>query len=211
MSVGVTSAIVLAAGSSRRLGHPKQTLALGPTTVLGATLDVVRSSALDQRIVTLGGAGAEVRATVDLDGVDVVQVDDHGHGCAASIVAAVDRVDPDAEGFVLLLGDQPGMDPAVIETLISFVGKQPTPPDAVITRYDDGLGHPMWLGRRCFDDLRTLHGDKAVWKLLESGKVEVLEHPTPGRTMPLDVDTWDDYLALCKAEGVEPTAPAPVR
>ena len=207
----MTSAVVLAAGSSRRLGHPKQTLAFGPITVLGATLDVVRSSALDQRIVTLGGAGAEVRATVDLGGFDVVEVEDHGEGCAASIVAAVDRVDPEAEGFVLLLGDQPGMDPAVIESLIAFVGERPTPPDAVITRYDDGLGHPMWLGRRCFGDLRELHGDKAVWKLLESGKVEVLDHPVPARIIPLDVDTWDDYLALCRAEGVEPTSPAPVR
>ena len=210
MTPGVTSAIVLAAGSSRRLGRPKQTLAFGPTTVLGATLDIVRSATIDQRIVTLGGAGAEVRATVDLDGFDVVEVEDHGQGCAASIVAAVDRVDPDADGFVLLLGDQPNLRPTVIEALIAFVADQPAAPDAVITRYDNGLGHPMWLGRRCFDDLRQLHGDKAVWKLLESGKVDVLEYRAADRIIPLDVDTWEDYLTLCRAAGVQPAAPVPV-
>ena len=59
----------------------------------------------------------------------------------------------------------------------------------------------MWLGRRCFGDLRLLHGDKGVWKLLESGTAAVRELPRVGRTVPLDVDTWDDYLALCRAAG----------
>jgi molybdenum cofactor cytidylyltransferase len=201
MSVTV---VVLAAGSSRRLGRPKQTLAFGATTVLGATLEQVRAAPVDQRVVTVGGAAADVRATVDLEGFDVVEVADHGQGCSASIVAAVDRVDPSAAGFVLVLGDQPRIDPDAIAAVATYVAGQPTSPDAVITRYDDGLGHPMWLDRRCFDDLRSLHGDKAVWKLLESGTVDVHELARTGRTVPLDVDTWDDYLTLCRDAGHEP-------
>jgi len=50
------SAVVLAAGSSRRLGQPKQTLPFRDTTLLGATLDVVRAADVDQALVTLGGA-----------------------------------------------------------------------------------------------------------------------------------------------------------
>lgn len=198
------SIVVLAAGSSRRLGRPKQTLAYRDTTVLGATLEVVRGAPADQRIVTLGGAATEVRTSVDLDGYDVVEVEDHQQGCSASIVAAVELIDPAAEGFVLLLGDQPGIHPDDIAALAAFVEAQPTAPDAVITRYDDGLGHPVWLARRCFGDLRLLHGDKGVWKLLESGTVEVRELTLPDRTVPLDVDTWDDYLALCRAADWEP-------
>jgi molybdenum cofactor cytidylyltransferase len=203
MSVTV---VVLAAGSSRRLGRPKQTLAFGPTTVLGATLDRVRAAPVDQRVVTIGGAAAGVRAQVDLDEFDVVEVADHGQGCSASIVAAVDRVDRSAAGFVLVLGDQPRIEPDAIAAIATYVAEQPTSPDAVITRYDDGLGHPMWLGRRCFDDLRSLHGDKAVWKLLESGTIDVHELARDGHTVPLDVDTWDDYRTLCRAEGHEPVA-----
>jgi molybdenum cofactor cytidylyltransferase len=195
--------VVLAAGSSRRLGRPKQTLALGDTTLLGATLDGVRAVHVDQRIVTIGGAAGAVREAVTLDGFDIVEVQDHGQGCSASIVAAVDRVDPSAEGFVLLLGDQPGIDPDDLVALTSFVREQSPAPDAVVTRYDDGLGHPMWLSRRCFADLRLLHGDKGVWKLLESGQLDVHELARPGRTVPLDVDTWDEYAELCRATGVD--------
>jgi molybdenum cofactor cytidylyltransferase len=200
------SVVVLAAGSSRRLGRPKQTLALGTTTVLGATLDQVRGAPVDQRVVTLGGASAEVRATVDLDGFDVVEVPDHGQGCSASVSAAVDIVDPSAAGLVLVLGDQPHIDPDAIAVVAAHGADQPDSPDAVITRYDDGPGHPLWLSRRCFDDLRSLQGDKAVWKLLESGTIDVHELARPGHTVPLDVDTWDDYRAVCRAAGLEPAA-----
>lgn len=189
------SAVVLAAGSSRRLGRPKQTLPLGDTTVLGATLDVVRSAGVDQAVVTLGGAADQVRDAVGLDGFEVVEVEDHGQGCAASIAAAVDRIDPAADGFVLLLGDQPGVDPGQISALADR-GAGPDAPAAVLTRYDDGPGHPLWLSRRLFADLQGLHGDKAVWKLLDSGGLDVVELALPGRTVPLDVDTWDDYEAL---------------
>jgi len=198
--------VVLAAGSSRRLGRPKQTLALGDTTLLGATLDMVRAAPVDQRIVTLGGAAAEVREAVDLHGFDVVEVDDHQQGCSASIVAAVDRIDPSAGGFVLLLGDQPGIDPDDVSALASFVENQAAGADAVVTRYDDGVGHPMWFARQRFADLRLLHGDKGVWKLLESGALDVHELVRPGRTVPPDVDTWDDYVALGGTRASEPAS-----
>lgn len=193
------SAVVLAAGSSRRLGRPKQTLPFRDTTLLGATLEVVGASGVDQALVTLGGAAPQVRAAVDLDGFEVVEVEDHGQGCAASIVAAVDRVDPAADGFVLLLGDQPGVDAGQIRALAAFAAENEPVPDAVLTRYDDGPGHPLWLSRARFADLRRLHGDKAVWKLLDSGDLDVRELALPGRTVPPDVDTWDDYEALCRA------------
>jgi molybdenum cofactor cytidylyltransferase len=192
------SAVVLAAGSSRRLGRPKQTLPFRDTTLLGATLDVIRAARVDQAIVTLGGAAREVRAAVDLDGFDVVEVEDHGQGCAASIVAAVDRIDPAADGFVLLLGDQPGVDPDQIRSLGDFGTGPASRSDAVVTRYDDGPGHPLWLSQARFGDLRRLRGDKAVWKLLDSGDLDVEELALTGRTVPLDVDTWDAYDALCR-------------
>ena len=67
-------------------------------------------------------------------------------------------------------------------------------------RYDDGRGHPFAFGRAMFDELRTLHGDKAVWKLLDERSGEVAEVRVPG-TVPPDVDTWADYEAVVAASG----------
>ena len=64
-----------------------------------------------------------------------------------------------------------------------------------VCRYADGLGHPFWLGRAVFDELRGLHGDKAVWKLMDARADEAVRADVAG-TVPRDVDTWEDYQAL---------------
>ncbi|MBY0388566.1 nucleotidyltransferase family protein [Mycobacterium pseudokansasii] len=183
--------VVLAAGSSRRLGTPKQLLPYRDTTLLGATLDVARRAGFDQVIVTLGNGAEQVRDTVPLAGVDVVVTDDHGAGCSASLREALQRVAPQAAGIVLMLGDQPGVDPT---TLRQMATRGPAA-EIMVCRYADGVGHPFWLARTIFGELTQLHGDKGVWKLMESGRHQVRELRVDG-PMPLDVDTWDDYQRL---------------
>ncbi len=183
--------VVLAAGASRRLGTPKQLLPLGDTTVLGATMEVVRSCAFDQVIVTLGEIARAVREAVNLDDVDVVVSDDDGSGCSSSLRSALVRVDPRADGIVLMLGDQAGV---AREAVASLIDRGVGAPIAVC-RYNDGIGHPFWLARGVFAELAALHGDKGVWRLIESDRFAVRHIPTDG-VVPLDVDTWDDYRRL---------------
>lgn len=186
------SAVVLAAGSSRRLGQPKQLLEYRGSTLLDVTLSNVRSFGFDQVIVALGGAASQVREQVDLAGCDIVDSVDYTDGCSSSIVSALSAIDPDSAGFLLFLGDQPHVDREAVESLL--VASQPDV-DMAVVEYLDGPGHPFWFARSMFGALSELHGDKAVWKLLESGKFKVgrarVERPTP-----LDVDTWRDYQAL---------------
>jgi molybdenum cofactor cytidylyltransferase len=194
MTARRVTGVVLAAGGSRRLGAPKQLLPYRDTTVLGATLDVARSAGFDQLIVTLGGAAHGVRDAVPLDGADVVAVEDFGTGCSASLRAALARVLPQAAGLVLMLGDQPCVDPATVRRLAT----EGPSSDIMVCRYADGIGHPFWFGRNVFGELHQLHGDKGVWKLIESGRHPVHELAVDG-PVPLDVDTWDDYRRLLES------------
>lgn len=189
MTVPSVTGVVLAAGASRRLGRPKQVLPYRDTTVLGATLDVARACGFGQLIVTLGGAAQLVRDQVPLDGIDVVAVDDFGTGCSASLRVALDAVEPDSAGIVLMLGDQPGVDPVDVRHICTGEA------DIMVCRYADGVGHPFWFSRNIFGELSRLHGDKGVWKLIESGRYPVGELPID-RPVPLDVDTWEDYQRL---------------
>jgi molybdenum cofactor cytidylyltransferase len=191
MTESRVTGVVLAAGGSSRLGRPKQLLPLGQTTVLGATLNLARGCPFDQIIVTLGGAADAVRDAVALDGVDVVIADDYGTGCSSSLRTALARVDPRADGIVLMLGDQPGVARSTVRRLIAARHRAPI----VVCRYWNGVGHPFWLSRAVFGELEHLHGDKGVWKLIESGRFDVHEVPIDD-TVPLDVDTWDDYQRL---------------
>ncbi|MFV1989677.1 MAG: NTP transferase domain-containing protein [Acidimicrobiales bacterium] len=183
--------LVLAAGSSRRLGQPKQTLDYRGSTLLDATLTMAKSCGFGQLIVTLGGASDDVRTKVDLSGLTVVENPDSSSGCSSSIAAALAAVDTRAQGIVLLLGDQPGILTQTVEALIANSWDSPLG----VCRYRAGRGHPFWFHHELFAELSQLHGDKAVWKLLESGAYPVRETKVDAE-VPLDVDTWEDYEAL---------------
>jgi molybdenum cofactor cytidylyltransferase len=207
--MGVTG-LVLAAGGSMRLGEAKQLLPYRGRTLLDATLEMARSCGFEQLLVTLGGSAEAVREKVDLRGTDIVENRAFSSGCGSSISAAVGATDARADGLVLLLGDQPGVRATDVRRLIREAAGSPIG----VCRYHDTvplerssgtvswsgtLGHPFWFRRDVFADLATLHGDKAVWKLLHSGAYPVTEVTVDG-PVPVDVDTRADYDRLLAAD-----------
>ncbi|MDX6537291.1 MAG: molybdenum cofactor cytidylyltransferase [Gaiellales bacterium] len=188
---GFVAGLVLAAGGSSRLGRPKQTLPYRDTTLLGHVLDCAGACGFDQLVVALGGGADEVRAQVDLTGLTVVENPSYGGGCSSSIAAALPALDGRCDTLVLMLGDQPGVGPTAVRTLLARHGQAPL----AVCRYQDGRGHPFAFRRELFPELAGLQGDKAVWKLLDRLGDDVAEVQVPGRVPP-DVDTWEDYEAL---------------
>lgn len=183
------TALVLAAGGSSRLGRPKQLLPLGDATLLDATLSVVRRCGFGQVVVALGSAADEVAATVDLAGLEVVRNPGFGAGCSSSVAAALPVIAPLSEGVVMMLGDQPEVSPAAVAAIAAVDA------DLAVCRYADGLGHPFWLGRALFGELADLHGDKAVWRLVDAAGPSLVTVEVDGH-VPADVDTEADYEAL---------------
>ncbi len=189
---------VLAAGGSRRLGEPKQLLRYGSATLLDHVLGTARACGFDQLVVALGGSSDRVRREVDLSGATVVENPEFGGGCSSSIAAGLGAVDPRADALVLMLGDQPGVTPETVRALLA--GRGARTPMAVCV-YDDGRGHPLAFGRDMFGALGELHGDKAVWKLMDRLGDEVVEVRVSG-PIPRDVDTREDYEAVLAAAGL---------
>jgi molybdenum cofactor cytidylyltransferase len=203
--------VLLGAGSSRRLGRPKQTLPLGDTTVLGWTLRDAESSALDRVCVVLGGAADDAARAIQPSRATVVYNAAHGSGCASSLLAGLDYAG-DCAAIMMLLGDMPGVDAAIIDRALAAWRADPS--WAAVTAYEDDLGHPFVFSAEAFPALRALHGDKAVWKLVDGEPDTLVRRVRVHSPRPLDVDTWDDYLAVCRRLGVEPDAdvlPAGVR
>jgi molybdenum cofactor cytidylyltransferase len=186
--------IVLGAGGSQRLGRPKQTLPLGDTTLLGHVLREAEASALERVVLVVGGAADEALASVEPKRAIVARNDSYGTGCASSLLAGLDAAG-DAEAVMLLLGDMPGVGAATIDEFIAAWERER--PWAAVTSYRGTRGHPFAFAQTAFEDLRALHGDKAVWKLIEQHPAKVLDVPID-RALPRDVDTWDDYEAVLR-------------
>jgi molybdenum cofactor cytidylyltransferase len=194
--------IVLGAGSSRRLGRPKQSLPLGDTTLLGQVVRNVDSSSLDRVVLVVGGAAEEALAELPPSRAEIAHNDAYGEGCASSLLAGLDAAEH-CDAVMLLLGDMPGVDASVIDAVRAGWGAER--PWGLVASYGGGLGHPFVFSAAAFPTLRGLHGDKAVWKLVE-GRPEQVMKLRIERPLPRDVDTWDDYEAVLRELGVAPAA-----
>jgi len=184
--------IVLGAGSSRRLGRPKQTLPLGDTTVLGWVVRDAERSSLTRVVVVVPPEMTSAVPGLGHGRSQLVAPAAQADGCSASLRAGLEAAG-DAEPVMLLLGDMPGVDPAVIDAVAA--AWQRDRPWASVTNYDDGPGHPFVFSPAALPALAALHGDKGVWKLLDRHPEQIARIPVP-RPRPADVDTQDDYATV---------------
>lgn len=191
--------VVLGAGRSSRFGTPKQLLPFGDTTLLGQAVRNANGSVLDRVVVVLGRASGELHVSVDFGRAEVVENTAYGTGCASSLLAGLDAAGEDCEAIALLLGDQPGVRSEFIDQVIATWRQKR--PWAAVTAYNTSphspaLGHPFVFAREAFGELRGLHGDKAVWRLIEANPERVSRVGLEA-ALPPDVDTPEDYdLAL---------------
>lgn len=187
--------IVLAAGRSARLGRPKQLLPLAGEPLLRQTLRHILASTLDEVFVVLGHEAEAVSAAIAGLPVRIVLNPDAALGQSTSVRAGLDALPSSTEAAVFLLGDQPGVDPGVIDALIAAWHDTGAP--VIAPRYVTGLGNPVLFDRRVFPELHTLQGDTGARPILRaheaSGELHTVSIAEP---VPQDVDTEEDYAAL---------------
>ncbi len=194
---GFVSGLVLAAGTSSRLGEKtKQLLPWRGTTLLGWVIRQAEISPLDEVVVVIGHDAEEVRRSVALKRARFVEARDFHQGCTASIRAGLEGLDPKAEAAVLILGDQPGIESRTIAAMVEGWQQMQTP--VLRVSYRGRSGHPILFATALFDHLKALHGDKGVWKLLEAHPEWVREVEI-NRPFPGDINAWEDYAKLTSA------------
>lgn len=194
------SGLVLGAGASTRLGEPKQLLPYRGTTLLEWVVGQARrAEGIDEVVVVLGRAADEVRKRVDFGGAKVVDNPVFGEGCASSYRAGIGAIDSKSDAIMILLGDQPGVGPEIIDR-VAKVFRQGSD-QIVLASYQGRKGHPMLFARPLFDKLVELHGDKAAWKLVDANP-DLLGLAELDIPYPEDINTPEDVARLTGARQV---------
>jgi molybdenum cofactor cytidylyltransferase len=184
------SGLVLGAGASSRFGRPKQLLPFKGATLLGWVIDQAgRATGLDEVIVVLGRAADEIREKVDFVNAKVVENPVFREGCASSYRAGIEALDPRSDAIMIILGDQPGVDPETITQVAEEWRRGDG--QIALASYRGRKGHPMLFARPLFEQLVGLHGDKAAWKLVDANPGLVRIIPLD-REFPDDIDTPED-------------------
>ena len=190
-----SAGLILAAGSSRRMGRPKQLLPVGGRPLLETVVAAANASSLDEVVVVLGGSALEIREGVDLGRARVVYNPGHDEGLGSSIRVGLASLDGSVDRAMVILGDQPAVSAELFDRLLDLQASSGLPSAAL--RFGDLLHPPVVLDRSLFGDLNSLEGDVGCRAVIR-GKPELVA-ALPAETNgnhPIDIDTIDDYERL---------------
>jgi molybdenum cofactor cytidylyltransferase len=190
------AAIIVAAGSSSRLGQPKQLILIEGEPLLQRAIRIATDAGASPVVVVLGAHRGLIESQVDLRNVAIVINDDWQEGLASSVragVAAVERDAPQASGLLLMTCDQPRVSAEHLRKMINaFSGI--TEETAIASIYAAARGIPAIFPRSAVVDLCALHGDKGARGLLAKSRWPVIEVPLEGGE--IDIDRPEDLADL---------------
>lgn len=176
------SAVVLAAGVSRRFGKADKLQAdFEDKSVLRHVLDGLAGLELGEVLVV-------VRAP--MEGMNYIVNPRPEAGMGHSLALGVAALKP-CDGAFIVLADMPLIVPDLYREMAGALPGH----DIVIPVHDGQTGHPVLFSSVCFDDLRRLSGDQGGRDLLRSGHYRV-RHIEAGGFILADIDTPEDLTRL---------------
>jgi molybdenum cofactor cytidylyltransferase len=190
------SAILLAAGESKRMGKPKLLLPIGNGTVLGKTADALLSSQADEVIVVLGANAQEMKKAIAGKPVKIVFNPDYRQGMSTSLIAGLKQVSARAKRIMVALSDQPLIEKRIYNRLIeeSFnSGKGITAPT-----YQAKRGNPIIFAISYKEELLQLKGDVGGREILRRHPDDILEVAVDSESVIININTMDEYYAHLK-------------
>lgn len=183
--------VVLAAGSSARLGKPKQLIRIGGESLLRRTVRAALEAGCAPAIVVLGSEAERMRG--ELAGLAAIPVVNEGwaEGMGSSLrrgMEALGAGEAEPDGVVLLVCDQPGL---TAEHLRGLMDRHVAEGKGITASgYGGKAGVPAVFSRELFAELLTVEGDRGAREVIRrhGGEVGVVEWPAG----ELDVDRPED-------------------
>jgi molybdenum cofactor cytidylyltransferase len=189
-------AILLAAGAARRMGGRDKLLEpVAGRPILRAVAEAARASQADRVIAVLAPGAEARRAALEGLALDIVEAPDWAEGMAASLRAGLASVSTEAEAVVILLADMPEVTAGHIDRLIAAFDPEEGREICRAVSASGVPGHPVLFGRRFFESLAQLTGDRGARDLLRDAPDFVTDVPTPGEGAAVDLDTPEDWAA----------------
>lgn len=187
-SGGRVAGVVLAAGSSSRMGSNKLLIELAGEPIVRRSVRRALEAGLDPVIAVLGFEPERVSAALEGLAVTRVVAPDHATGMHASLHAGITQVPADCSGAVLVLADMPLVTAAMLAAVVARYRRGAEP--LVISRYGGTLAPPTLYARALFPALLAVRdgGGRSVVREHRS-EAAVLEWPS---ALLADLDRAED-------------------
>ena len=178
------SAIILAAGSSKRFGKQKlcEKLPSG-NTVLGETIFRVERAVSEVRIIT----NANVYASINGENGRLKVCPEAHLGMGLTLAYGIKLVQS-GNACVVCLADMP----FVKTTTYQALAKSLTASNIVVPVFDGKQGNPVGFGKRYFKNLMMLNGDSGGRSLLQTHADAIQRIEVDDPAILYDIDTPED-------------------
>ena len=184
--------IVLAAGSSSRLGKPKQLVKFQNKTLLQNTMSAAEDLKFSAKMLVLGANAEEIEKSLSKGDFVIIYNNLWEEGMASSIREGIRNLPKDTEHAIIMVCDQPLVEPAILTKLIERQLRTKT--DATFSEYAGNIGVPAIFSKTVFSELAQLKGDQGARKLIAQNK---LDYKTiQFESGVFDVDTEADVQRL---------------
>jgi molybdenum cofactor cytidylyltransferase len=209
------TAIVLAAGESRRMGTLKPLLPFGSGSVIEQVVRSLSASPIHDLLVVVGHRGDEIAEHLgrwalgvgrwELDGPNaqcptpnasslrVIPNPDYARGMLSSVQEGVAAADPATTLFLIALADQPSIPRALVAHLITVFEERR--PGLLIPTFSGRRGHPLLIDARYRDEIAALDPDLGLRELLQRHPDDLLHLPVEVEAVVRDMDTPEEYQA----------------
>jgi len=188
------SAVLLAAGRSRRMGRFKPLLPFGDQTVIQTCINHIRAAGIIEIVLVLGHRAKDIQD--HLKECDLTFACNHEpeSPMSASISVGVSALSPNARSTLIALVDHPAVPPSVLTQLIAEW--QSDRGRLIQPEYQGHGGHPVLIDLEYRAELLNLNPQRGLRSLIEAHWAQVRRVPTDSPYVARDMDTWEDYLRL---------------
>ncbi len=185
-------ALILAAGSSSRMGKPKQFLKIDNETLVRKAVNVALSAGAAESIVITGLDHELIKK--DLHGLPIqVIVNPHSEmGMGSSIKYAVNyimKTFKELDGIMIMVCDQPLLSLAHLSKIISEHKNTQGP--IVASFYSGKNGVPVFFHRTMYEKLLTIKDQQGARNVIDQNPTLVKSIDFPEGA--IDLDTPEDY------------------
>ncbi|GAA3783328.1 nucleotidyltransferase family protein [Flavobacterium ginsengiterrae] len=187
-----TGIIILAAGSSSRLGRPKQLLQYNESTLLKNTVTEALKVPNSFVIVVTGSNKEIIEKELDSYSISICFNPEWETGMASSIAKGIQELNSENTQCILAVCDQPFVNASVFENLINESKKSGK--RIAASSYSETLGTPVLFHQKYFEELRDLKGNEGAKKLITNYSEDVIS--VPFEKGNIDIDTEEDYLKV---------------
>jgi molybdenum cofactor cytidylyltransferase len=184
--------ILLAAGSSSRMGKPKQMLNVNGTTLLQLAVSSSLSSQISSIVVVLGANAIEHQSVLNNLPITTVVNSDWSKGMGSSLKVGLRKaisVFPDMQAAMILVCDQPRLTSDHINTMARTFNQ--SKPIAIASQYNGTVGVPAIFDRSLFSRLLLIEDKAGARDVLRKLEKELITVPFAGGE--IDLDTPEDY------------------